>query len=348
MAVIVKGEFSSSVYQLLIGKYGGLKVQFVFMDWTRLSDGLAESLADRTVRQTLQRLRFLDSHGALESSDAFRAFYIAQKRLGLSQASLNKYVQSATHYCRYSGFDWKLPKHLKEYAKARKCFSDDEINQMIDLGYLKHEDTTTPLLITLLCFSGARPSEICKLTQAQVDYQNNGLWLAGTKVGADRFIPIPEKYIQQLKDLPNQLFTQTDVTARDALKRRCEILNIPYRSTYSLRHSRLNAWSNTIDLPSVSNMAGTSINVIMDHYWHASVTHLQAMIKRDTLRRSLMTPDEKVREIAKLLEEMKNSFKLDEDQDLDTRLDQQNAQISFTVKVKKLNTSSAKENKKSK
>jgi len=53
-----------------------------------------------------------------------------------------------------------------------------------------------------------------------------------------------------------------------------------------------------------------------------------------------MTPDEKVREIAKLLEEMKNSFKLDEDQDLDTRLDQQNAQISFTVKVKKEKTKS--------
>lgn len=312
------------------------------MDWAGLELSLAESLSDRTARQTITRLRLIERGGGLESEESFRAFYIAQKRLGLSQATLNKYVQSVAHFCRFSDLQWKLPEYKKEYSKRRKTYSDNEIKQIVSLGSIKWEDSWTRLLIALICYSGARPSEICNLTQDQVDRQNSGITVAGTKTGSDRFVPIPKDIIDQLTHLPHRLFGKaTDKTVRHALKRRCDELGIPYRPPYSLRHSRISAWiTSGIDLPTISDLAGNSVQVIMDHYWHTSVTHLQASIKRDTLRRSQMTPDEKVREIAKLLEEMKNSFKLDEDHDLDVHLDQKTNQISFTVKVKNEKTKS--------
>lgn len=306
------------------------------MDWAGLELSLAESLSERTVRQTITRLRFIETNGGLVSEESFRAFYIAQKRLGLSIATLNKYVQSIAHYCRYTASQWTLPTYKKEYAKRRQTYSDDEINQILELGVLKREHFTVPIILELLAYSGARPSEILLLAQEQIDWQNCGLTIAGTKTGNDRFIPIPPHTLEKLRTLPDPLFKGSTMMVVYALKRRCELLSIPYRPTYSLRHSRISSWiSSKIDLPTVSDLAGNSVEVIMRHYWHTSVTHLQASIKKDTLRRSQMKPDEKVREIAKLLEEVKNSFKLDEDQDLDVHLDQKTNQISFTVKVKK-------------
>lgn len=278
----------------------------------------------------------LERNGALVSDDAFRAFYLAQKRLGLSTASLNKYVQSLAHYCRYNGLDWKLPVHKKEYSKRRLTYTDEEINKILAIGVLKREAKTTPLLLKVLAYSAGRPSEICQLRQSQLDYQNDGITIAGTKTEKDRYVPLNKEMLDQLSRLPDRLFTATDATVRYALVARCKLLGINYRPPYCFRHSRITAWLNSgMDLATASSLAGNSPQVIMESYWHTSVAHLQRAINRDTLRRSLMTPDEKVREIAKLLEEMKNSFKLDEDQDLDVHLDQKTNQISFTVKVKK-------------
>lgn len=306
------------------------------MDWAGLHLSLAETLTDRSTTQTICRLRLIERSGGLVSELGFKQFYLAQKRLGMSQATLNKYVQSVAHYCHFTHSQWALPKYKKEYAKRRQTYSDDEIKLILSLGSLRYEVKTTKLVLALIAYTGARPTEICSLTQAQVDYQNCGLTIAGTKTGRDRFVPIPEKLLEELRTLPQKLFGDaTEITVRKALKRRCEQLAIPYRPPYCLRHSRISAWvTSGIDLPTIADLAGNSATVIVDNYWHTSVTHLQKSIQRDTLRRSQMQPEEKVREIAKLLEELKNSFKLDEDHDLEVHLDEKNNQISFTVKVR--------------
>lgn len=306
------------------------------MDWFRLSESLTTHLADRTAAQTLRRLRLIDRNGGLESEQAFLDFFLAQKNRGLSQASLNKYIQSVTHFCRFAGSSWHLPKVKKEYARRRATYSDEEINRILSLSPLRHERTHTHIVLELLAYTGARPSEIANLRQLQVDYQNCGLNIAGTKTGKDRFVPIPETVLNKLSRLPDPLFSTNDGTIRESLKRRCKLLNIQYRPPYALRHSRISAWvTSGIDLPTVSDLAGNSAQVIMSNYWHTSVAHLQNAIKRDTLRRSQLMPDQKVREIAKLLEEIKNSFKLDEDEDLDVHLEQKTDQVIFKVSTKK-------------
>ena len=305
------------------------------MDWARLELDLANNLSARTTKQTLIRLRLIDRSGGLDSEQAFTGFYLSQKRAGLSFATLNKYVQAITHYCHFMGLQWALPKYQKERAKRRQVYSDDEINQILDIGVMKREDYNTPMVLQLLAFTGARPSEICELTQSRIDYQNGGITIYATKTDKERYVPVPLDLIRKLSSLPDKLFTSTDKSIRDALKRRCEFLSIPYRPPYCLRHSRISGWTTSgVDLPTVSDLAGTSVNVIMEHYWHTSVAHLQNQIKRDTLRRSQMKPEEKIREIAKLLEEMKNSFKLDEDSDLDVELNQKGDEIVFKVKEK--------------
>lgn len=262
--------------------------------------------------------------GAIGSVDDFVKYLVKQKNNGLSGTSLNKCIQAVKHYSDFYKLDWTLPKYQKEVSRVRQTYSDGEIRDIIDLEKNQYSD-----YFKLLAHTGCRPQECLAISYKDYDALRNCVILRGFKTNTDRLVPLPKLSIDW-SALP---FAFTSESANNELKRRCEKLNIPYRSQYSFRHSfATRLIDNDADLFSVKTLMGHKKLDTTAIYYHTSLTHLQKAIDRDTLNIDNMTPDQKLDLLKKHLEETVNKLRLNKDKSLQVELIIKDDAVELRVK----------------
>jgi integrase len=141
-------------------------------------------------------------------------------------------------------------------------------------------------LIEFLAFSGARIGEARVSTWDDVKFQNNMIWLHGTKSeDSDRQIPMPaalREFLLRLKgessETPQGRILQTD-SAKKCLATACKKLTFPKFTHHDFRHFfATTCIESGVDIPTVSRWLGHSDGgaLAMRVYGHLQVEHFRS------------------------------------------------------------------------
>jgi integrase len=145
-------------------------------------------------------------------------------------------------------------------------------------------------LIEFLAFSGARIGEARRSAWEDVKFEDNMIWLHGTKSeDSDRLIPMPAALSEFLTRLKNESdeplkgkILKTD-SAKKCLATVCKKLMFPKFTHHDFRHFFATACIESgVDIPTVSRWLGHSDGgaLAMRVYGHLQVEHSLAMSKR--------------------------------------------------------------------
>jgi integrase len=145
-------------------------------------------------------------------------------------------------------------------------------------------------LVEFLAFSGARVGEARASAWADVKFENNMIWLHGTKSeGSDRLIPMPaalREFLLRLKkespEPPQGKILKTD-SAKKCLATACEKLEFPKFTHHDFRHFfATTCIESGVDIPTISRWLGHGDGgaLAMRVYGHLQIEHSLAMIKR--------------------------------------------------------------------
>ena len=318
------------------------------MDWESFRVFLITDrrLTGSTPIKTIRNVKYLERHNALEST-SFRAFtvqFIEQGKLNW----YNKLIQAITHYWAFTGNPSVPPVQHTPSSKSRDVYSSKEI-----LDILRVAKPPFNLCLAILAHTGARNAEIRLLTASQINFVTNCITINATKTKSERVVPIVASLQAPLhkfaKNKTGRIFDFSDTSLYNELRRCCSVLGIRYRKVGCLRNSMITRLvTDGTPLFEVMALVGHTNPKTTLGYWVSNLDVLRKSVERDSLNIDHMTADQKLALLKKHLAEMVERLKLDTDQSFDVHLDQKTYQISFTVKVKKLNTSSAKEKTKSK
>ena len=145
-------------------------------------------------------------------------------------------------------------------------------------------------LVEFLAFSGARIGEARASAWEDVKFENNMIWLHGTKSeDSDRLIPMPaalREFLLRLKnestEPPQGKILQTD-SAKKCLATACKKLASPKFTHHDFRHFfATTCIESGVDIPTISRWLGHGDGgaLAMRVYGHLQVEHSLAMIKR--------------------------------------------------------------------
>ena len=136
-------------------------------------------------------------------------------------------------------------------------------------------------MLEALCLLPLRPGAMAKLTVANFNKQQGVLTIGKDKVGRDRKIKLPGHTLALFKQnsenkLPGaHIFTRADGKAWDkdtwknlfrAATEQADLTN--RATTYSLRHSTITDLVPHLDLLTIAQISGTSVQMIQKHYGH--------------------------------------------------------------------------------
>jgi len=141
--------------------------------------------------------------------------------------------------------------------------------------------------VRALCSVPVRPGAMAALTVADFDARRNQLTIGHDKAGAARRILLPAETVALFKDqvkskLPAaRIFTRADGAPwtkndwNDAIRDVAESAGLPAgTTTYALRHSTItDLVVGGLDLLTAAQVAGTSVEMIEDHYGHLRQEH---------------------------------------------------------------------------
>jgi integrase len=145
-------------------------------------------------------------------------------------------------------------------------------------------------LVEFLAFSGARIGEARASAWEDVKFENNMIWLHGTKSeDSDRLIPMPtalREFLLRLKnesaEPPQGKILKTD-SAKKCLATACKKLDFPKFTHHDFRHFfATTCIESGVDIPTISRWLGHGDGgaLAMRVYGHLQVEHSLAMIKR--------------------------------------------------------------------
>ena len=145
-------------------------------------------------------------------------------------------------------------------------------------------------LVEFLAFSGARIGEARASAWGDVKFQDNMIWIHGTKSeDSDRLIPMPaalRDFLLRLKnesaEPPQGKIFKTD-SAKKCLATACKKLEFPKFTHHDFRHFFATACIESgVDIPTISRWLGHGDGgaLAMRVYGHLQVEHSLAMIKR--------------------------------------------------------------------
>jgi integrase len=145
-------------------------------------------------------------------------------------------------------------------------------------------------LIEFLAFSGARIGEARASAWKDVKFQDNMIWIHGTKSeDSDRLIPMPaalRNFLLRLKnestEPPQGKIFKTD-SAKKCLATACKKLEFPNFTHHDFRHFfATTCIESGVDIPTISRWLGHGDGgaLAMRVYGHLQVEHSLAMIKR--------------------------------------------------------------------
>ncbi|MDE2076318.1 MAG: tyrosine-type recombinase/integrase [Burkholderiales bacterium] len=203
-----------------------------------------------------------------------------------SASSINRdmtALRAALNYAREQGnvmtdVAWlKALKPIKGASKARDGYLDRQ--QRRDL--IKHAPADLAKFLKGLCLLPLRPGALAGLTASHFDKRLSVLTIGKDKHGKDRKITLPkdtaEFFKEQITDkLPAApIFTMSDGRAwskdywKGPIKLAAQSAGLPESTTaYTLRHSTITDLVQVLDLLTVAQISGTSVQMIQAHYGH--------------------------------------------------------------------------------
>lgn len=162
----------------------------------------------REIRQFVDYLKQEDIHGFQDVEYQFlRGYLMFLHDQNLNTSTINHKLSTLRSFYRFlqreeyvSDNPFLLIESLKTKQKNPDFLYVDEMEELLD-----SVDTSTPLgvrnkaMLELMYASGLRCSEVVNLTLAQVDFQNQILWIHG-KGNKDRYVPFHDYASDWLKD----------------------------------------------------------------------------------------------------------------------------------------------------
>lgn len=203
-----------------------------------------------------------------------------------SAAAINRdmtALRAALNYAREQGYvmsdvAWlKALKPLKGASKARDGYLDRQ--QRRDL--IKHSPTDLAKFLTGLCLLPLRVGALASLQVSHFDKRLSVLTIGKDKHGKDRKITLPKDTAEFFKEqCANKLPSATIFMLADGrtwnkdlwkgpIKTAAAKAGLPANTTaYSLRHSTITDLVQVLDLLTVAQISGTSVQMIQAHYGH--------------------------------------------------------------------------------
>lgn len=287
-----------------------------------------KGLANRTIDQHRRRLTILLSNCRPWSEETFNSF-IATKLETLSASAINKYCQTAKHYCELANINFSEGtfKRIAEDPKGRVTFSDDEIEAFLSLPPAANESEKVhqkwKVFWSLLAFEGSRPGEILKLTSSCVDIAAGALIFPKTKTGTGRTVKISPvimdlvaNYVKNLesKYLFCSAFDNSKPMSENAyltdFRQRLERLGIKKPVVpYSFRHSlATRLLENDALLFTVQDILGHSSPNTTRIYYHGSLKSQEKAIKHDPIVKKTSSGREILNEIINRIHKDKECY----------------------------------------
>jgi integrase/recombinase XerD len=163
-------------------------------------------------------------------------------------------------------------------SKPRKlpiALNYDEFLKILDAT--KHSRHKLAFKLSFLC--GLRVSEIVKLKQENIDYGRRLLFIQQSKGKKDRYVPFPEKFAKDLKQVPLEMGARAlEIAFKKALQK-AEITKDAHFHT--LRHSSATYYlSNGMNIVQVQQLLGHSRLDTTSIYLHVSPDNVKNEMDR--------------------------------------------------------------------
>lgn len=234
-------------------------------------------------------------------------------------SAVNKYIKALKQYGIYKGLEWtKSYTKMKEVRRTPLTFSDDEIETFVTVKiphYTKEKQERMDIFWKILSWTGMRPNEVLKLTQATVDLQGKiFIILSDNDIKKGRLVPIAPAIYEDVKKFvskcsSDKIFDMTNTIYFRDFKIRMEMMGIKRPVVpYGLRHSWVSRNVRLSPLFDVQDIAGHTNPKQTAEYYHNNVEMLHEVMRRDPLNRKYLDPKEILQQkIQKSgLEELKN------------------------------------------
>jgi len=275
----------------------------------------AEGASDYTVQQCLYRFNKLLACQPF-TEQTVRAFLAQLTREGKSASAVNKYIQVLKKMGRFYDYSWvdKFRK-LREHNKTKIILSVQQLNDFfsarIENKNYHSEHKKYDMFWRLVAMTGARSSEIRKLTQSDIDLIGGFIYINKTKTYVGRPFPIHgelnkllTQYVSTLKGellFPTRYKEHEPISSASLRKnflQRKNLLGIKTNITpHSLRHSFVTrmALDAGIPLSVVQSLVGHKKLDTTQKYIHNNIYAMIDAVKKDPILRDNLTDDEKAK-----------------------------------------------------
>lgn len=262
-----------------------------------------QQLSEKTIENTLRRLRFLERHGIdlMADEETLRKqvmMHFAQRRKneGVKGTALNDYVKALNRWCKFRGFGLRFKKYKEEY-KPRKIPTTEEIKRFMNA--IKNKMLRTA--VYLLVMGGLRIEELTNMNLEDIDWERGAIIVKG-KGNKMRIIPLPARvlygrnvpslylYIKhhRLNTDEHALFTTSKgrlqpAYLRKLIKKVAREVGLPWIHPHSFRHYY------------ATNLlrAGVNIRIVQHLLGHADIktTGIYLHIVEQDLRAAVENPN---------------------------------------------------------
>lgn len=154
-----------------------------------LKNGRKETTVEKQVRVLKSLLKNTDVYNPEAVKD-----YIA--KLNVSEGSKINYVDVYNNFLKFIGVSWEKPKY-KALEKIPFIPTEEELDMLIARCGKK-----TATILQLLKETGARIGEALALKWTDVDFERRLISITPEKRSKPRLLPISEKLVEMLKNLP--------------------------------------------------------------------------------------------------------------------------------------------------
>lgn len=208
---------------------------------------------ESTIKKHGIRLQVLKKNIIAWTEEEIDSFIIMKRGQGVSNKTLNAYLDTIRLYCRYRKYPIPELQYFKPNTRIKGILSNEEIDKLVNLPCPERSDKLIwekwSLFFKCCAYTGARPGEIASLNRERIDLGLMTFYFEDTKTNTPRKCPIPKIIQKSISEAyrasEGYIFTTrtgrrfNDDAWRHAFKKRLAILEIdrPNITLYSLRHS---------------------------------------------------------------------------------------------------------------
>ena len=152
-----------------------------FHEWLQLNYN-----SKRTVESYFQQVNAFGQFCNYEfTQDNLNKYLLKWKEENKTNATFNSFKIAMISYCKYTNTKFDFPKWLKTRRKEIKFYlTEDMLNEV--LKYFHGEED---LILRLMFYTGARPSEILNLYVEHINFEKKDIIFYNAKGNKDRVVP---------------------------------------------------------------------------------------------------------------------------------------------------------------